>query len=222
VVPYPKFMQLTSLRAHPAFTLLELLVVIALLVLLLGLAQVSMSASPGDDRRVACEQLIAMVERARATAVVRRSPVILGLDPPDGTDLRDEGGRMALFQVDSWPCERDEVLPAVMLTRWQAIGRGVVFHAGAVESMSNPIDEAPWLLGLGPGAGESIGVNALVFDAGGRLVYPEGVLPAVLRLAEGRYVCGQVVVDEKGASNAVAEDWVRVGRHSGRPHWISR
>jgi len=215
-------MLLTSLRAYPAFTLLELLVVIALLVLLAGLAQVSMSASPGDDRRVACEQLIAMVERARATAVVRRSPVILGLDPPSGSGLRDRGGRVALFQVDSWPCERDAALPAVMLTRWHAIGRGVVFHAGAVEGMGNPIDEAPWRLDLGSGAGGGIGVNALVFDASGRLVYPEGVLPAVLRLAEVSCASGQAVVAEKGVSDAVAEDWVRVGRHSGRPHWISR
>lgn len=215
-------MQLSSSRAHPAFTLLELLVVIALLVLLAGVAQVSVSASPGDERRVACEQLIAMVERARAMAVVKRAPVVLGLDPPDGSGMRDGGGRMALFQLDAWPREQDEGVPAVMLTRWLAIGRGVVFHTGAVEGMGNPIDEAPWRLELGLGGGECIGVNAMVFDASGRLVYPEGPLPAVLRLAEGRYVGGRALVMERGASGAVAEDWVRVGRHSGRPHWISR
>ena len=215
-------MQSRSFHAHPAFTLLELLVVIALLLLLAGLAQVSMSASPGDERRMACDQLIAMVERARTIAVVRRSPVVLGLDSPDGPGPRDAVGRVALFQINAWPCVRDEALPAVKLTRWMPMGRGVVFHAGAVEGMGNPIDAAAWRLEFGPGGGDFIQVKALVFDATGRLVYPEGLLPVVLRLAEARYVGGRTVVWEKGTSGVVAEDWVRVGRHSGRPHWISR
>lgn len=222
MVPCSKSRQLRSIRVRPAFTLLELLVVMALLVLLAGLAQVSMSASPGDERRMACDQLIAMVERARTIAVVRRSTVVLGLDSPDGSGPRDAVGRVALFQIGSWPCERDESLPAEMLTRWLPMGRGVVFHAGAVDGMVNPIDEEPCSLKLGPDGGDCIKVKALVFDKSGRLVYPEGLLPAVLRLAEGHVVGGRLVAWERGASGVVAEDRVWVGRHSGRPHWISR
>lgn len=222
VVPYSKSMQSTLSRPQPAFTLLELLVVIAILVLLTGLAQVSISASPGDERRMACDQLIAMLERARTIAVVRRSPVVLGLDLPDGSNQPGAVARVALFQIDAWPCEGDEALPAVMLTRWLLMGRGVVFHAGAVEGMGNPIDEAPWRLKPEHGGAEGISVKVLVFDETGRLVYPEGALPVVLRLTEGRFVGGRAVVMERGGPGLVAEDWVSVGRHSGRPHWISR
>lgn len=207
---------------RPAFTLLEVLVVVALLVLLAGLGRVALGVAPGDERRAACGHLVAMIERARAAAVVGRAPVLLGLEIPEAAVSGGGVGRMALFRIETWPGRDDRVMPAVRLGRWVEIGRGLVFCAGERDGMSNPVDAMPWRLEPSGSPAGGVVARIMVFDGTGRLVYPEGRLPVALGLAEGRYVGGRPILRGNADSGAVAEDWIRVGRHAGRAHWISR
>lgn len=66
---------------HAGFTLFELLVVLALLALLTGLALPSISAGmPGTELKGAARQLAAGLRKARSLAVTRKEEAVLILD----------------------------------------------------------------------------------------------------------------------------------------------
>lgn len=218
----PVFQQPVRAGVRPGFTLLEVLVVVGLLVLMAGLGQVALGVASGDERRAACGHLVAMIERARAEAVVGRAPVLLGLEIPEAVESGEGVGRMALFRAEAWPAPDQGCLPVVRLGQWVEIGRGLVFCAGSRDGMGNPVDGLPWSLECSGIAGEGVRARIMVFDGAGRLVYPEGSTSVALGVAEGRYVGGRAVLRGSPSSGAVLEDWVSVGRHAGRSHWISR
>ncbi len=202
-------------RRGSAFTLVELAMVLAVCALLVAGLAIRSAGDAGMQRRVACERVMRWVESARREAVVRRRPVLLGIRPLDGAGPGGPACKAAMFALDAWPPSVDRRVVGEGLSCWWMLDRGVIFDPGSDDGEVNPMCGDAIEVVDRSLDGRSVFVNAMVFDADGRLVHPEGTLSVTMRLVAARWDSTRgcwMPVDGSGDR----QDCIRIGRHGGR------
>ncbi len=202
----------SCLRNPRGFSLAELVVVVAILMLLAVAIVAGMRGVRTYERRVGMDQLLGVLERARSHALIHQTSVCVAIaDPsdfPGATECRI--GSFVLLEPVS-----DFELPIRVgqTERWLKMPVGMVMMGGGFGEESHPSDADQLSLLL---TDETfLDVHAVVFGAHGGLLHPSGEESVVLRFAEGSYHQGS-------ATPIVFKDnahyQVRIGRVSGRSY----
>lgn len=201
----------------PAFSLVEVLAVVAVMVILLAVGVRLMGNTAGEARRTATDTLSGMIEQARTTAMTSRAPVVLAIAEPGDLPTDDPQCMIGLFQLSAWPDKKD-TLDAVLLRRWQTLPTGVVLLNGGVNGLRNPRDEPETTLRYTVGSKIVSGqFHILAFNARGGLLAPAGADPVCLRVAEGTYRNRGPAANARNSSKP-RENTLRVGRVIARPY----
>jgi hypothetical protein len=191
---------------NPAFSLVEMAAVIAILLIVMTAGIGLRSGSPAASQRTATDLVAAMADRARTTAIAKRTPVVMALAAPSDLPAGEDGRcRIGLFQVTSENRELPEIVRTVTaLGRWKPIERGTSWTAGMIEGAVNPRDSPRLTLHTAQG---SLRVHGIIFNARGGLVSPPGSAPAVICIG---------ATGGRAADTIVPETRLRVGRVTGR------
>lgn len=199
-----------------------MIVVISVLVILLLVGASLFKGSGPQARRSSADQLSALVEQARTTAIASRCHVILAVAEPGDLPQGDERCRIGLFKVAEWPEDPSSgTVEGELLGRWRTLESGVILIGGQVDGIENPLDAAEWTINHTlRGKPQQVKAHALVFQPRGGLRYPLGSTPVALRVAEGGYRGGKAVPNRRGDSSAIAENRLKIGRVTARPYRI--
>jgi prepilin-type N-terminal cleavage/methylation domain-containing protein len=202
---------------RPAFSLLELVVVIAITSVLL-VAGINIIGSTGpQSRRAATDTLSGLVEQARTLAITSRSTVVLAIAEPGDLPDPDRQCRIGLFKALDWPAN-STALEAEMVRRWDVLPTGVVLAGGEAEGLRNPLDLEPLTIRFGSGDQPQSGTfRAIAFNARGGLLWPEGSDPVILRVAEGTYRDGRAAPNVRDGG-VISENRLKIGRVVARPY----
>jgi prepilin-type N-terminal cleavage/methylation domain-containing protein len=216
---------ISSLKCHSGyrargFTLVEIVVTIAIIVTLL-LAGVSLLSGTGPKaRKSATDVLTGMLEHARTTAITTRSHVLLAVAQPDGMPAGEAHCRIGLFKVHAWPDDVSEPIQASLMNRWRILDQGVVLLGGEGEDrLENPLDGPVVTIEYGS-KGQSVNAYLISFNSRGGLHLPPGSRPVVMRIAEGLYRDGKPVPYRRGNPPVISENRIKIGRTTARPYRI--
>ena len=212
---------------HPggrsAFTLIEISVTIAVLVILLVGGVSLMSGTGGSARKSGADMLAGMIEQARTTAITSRSYVVLAIAEPSDFSSGENRCRVGLFKVktDQWPEKTSEPVLGVLMNRWRMLENGIVLIGGEQDDLQNPLDGPQLTITYGSDANSrTVEVHAMVFNPRGGLHYPSGSHPIALRIAEGGYRNGMAALNRRADTQAISENRIKIGRVSARPYRI--
>jgi len=215
------------LKRHPrAFSLIEMSVVIAILLILMTAGISLMNGTGAQARRAGTDMLTGMIEQARTTAITSRSNVILAIAEPGDLPATDERCRIGLFKVlgeKDWPSNTSAPIKAVLLNRWRILETGVALIGEDVEGLHNPIGKTSDEISIEYGPSNrplTIKVNAIAFNPRGGLVHPMGSIPVVFRIAEGGYRSGGPKPNIRAGAAGPSENRLKIGRVTARPYRI--
>ena len=208
--------------ARRAFTLVEMISVVAVLAILLVAGVSLLGGTANQARKAGTDLLSGMIERARTSAITSRSHVVLAIAEPDDLPTGDKLCRLGLFKVaiDQWPDEpAASTIPAVLLSRWKTLENGIILIDGqpANEATPNPLDEQEITLAYGSN-NRTVKAHAIAFDSRGSLIYPLQRKPVLLRLAEGGYRDGRRSANQRDGK--ISENLVKIGGVTGRSYRI--
>ena len=226
VYPTYKFHRTRSLAA---FSLIEMVAVIAILIILMTAGISLLSSSGVQSRRAGVDLLSGLIEQARTSAITTRSYVILAIAEPGDLPTTDNQCRIGLFKVDAAAWPDTSISPvtvnAVLLSRWQTLNTGIVLIGtqkgeSNPDTTPNPIDLDKVTINYGGSKNLSIKVHAIAFSPRGGLHLPLGSTPVVLRIAEGRYSGGKATATLRGSNKKATENLLKIGRVTARPYQI--
>lgn len=204
-------------RARRAFTLVEIVVVIAVFVILLVAGVGLLGGTGAQARRAGTDMLSGMIEQARTSAITTRSYVVLAVAEPGDLPTGDERCRIGFFKVENWPENDSDPLSAVLMSRWRIFENGVVLIGGDTGGLENPLDQPKLQITYGSGnKARTIEVHGIAFNPRGGLHHPRGSMPVALRIAEGAYRDGEAKPIRRG--EAIAENRLKIGRVTARPY----
>jgi len=223
VIPLDKGRPKRHLRA---FSLIEMSVVIAILLILMTAGISLMNGTGAQARRAGTDMLTGMIEQARTTAITSRSNVILAIAEPGDLPATDERCRLGLFKVlgeKDWPSNTSTPIEAVLLNRWRILETGVALIGEDVEGLHNPIGKPSDEISIKYGPSNrplTIKVHAIAFNPRGGLVHPQGSVPVVFRIAEGGYRSGAPKANIRADAAGPSENRLKIGRVTARPYRI--
>jgi prepilin-type N-terminal cleavage/methylation domain-containing protein len=207
----------------PAFSLIEMVAVIAVLAILM-LAGVSLMNGSGPQARKAGADLLAgMIEQARSSAITTRGNVLLAIAEPGDLPAGDERCRLGLFQIkeEDWKDEETEAFKGTLLSRWKTLETGVILLGGKVDGMENPLDGPKRTISYGSDSKpQTVKVRVIGFNSRGGLRLPAGSAPIVMRIAEGNYRNGGATPFKRAGSHAITENRLKISRVTARPYRI--
>jgi type II secretory pathway pseudopilin PulG len=207
-----------------AFTLIEIVAVIAILMGLLIGGVSLLEGTASQSRKAATDLLGGMIEKARTQAISSRCYVILAIAEPGDLPATDGQCKVGLFQLkpDDWPDPATPplALDATLLGRWQNLFSGVVPIGDDVGGGVNLINQPQIFINYGKEKNSGKEFHAIIFSPQGGIKYPLGSAPVVVRLAEGGYRDGKATPFRRGNQNAVIENHLKIGRVTGRAYRI--
>ncbi len=208
-------------RRTKAFTLIEMVTVIAILVILMTSGISLLSGSGSQSRKTGTDMISGLVEQARTIAITTRTDVFVAVAEPGSSDGTDEKCRIGLFrkrvQVAGAPAPAPNAYDQI--GRWQTLNTGVVLLPGAVDGVPNPIDKAPESITYGA-RDKPLKARLISINSRGKLVLPEGSDPIVFRIAEGSYRSGSAQANVRAGAAKVSENLLKIGRVTARPYRI--
>jgi prepilin-type N-terminal cleavage/methylation domain-containing protein len=211
-----------SCRHSAAFTLIEMAIVLSIVSLIFVSGFQLLRNTGVYARKTSTDLLESLVERGRSSAASSRSVALLAILEPGELPEIDEAS-MGIFRVIEW--ETGQMAVTVeMLQRWQPVEPGIVFARGDEQSIRNAMDEPAITLKYLRGEDEiQIEVHALAFTPRGRLHWPVGSDPVLIRLAEGSYRGKRKnpVLHFQGDEPSVAETRIRIGRTLARSYRLN-
>ncbi|RPJ33826.1 MAG: prepilin-type N-terminal cleavage/methylation domain-containing protein [Verrucomicrobiaceae bacterium] len=202
-----------------AFSLIEIVVAIAVIVILLVAGVGMLGGTGAQARRSGADTLTGMIEQARTAAITGRCHVVLAVAEPGDLPANDGRVRLGLFKVETWPDNSTEPINAVLMRRWRILENGVVLLGGSFESLENPLDGSELLIKYGKNQ-TPLGFHAIAFNPRGGLHHPAGSAPVVMRIAEGGYRNGKATPNLRGDSRVISENRLKIGRVTARPYRI--
>ena len=210
--------QFKILRAKAAFSLIEMVAVIAILVALMTAGVSVLNGTGSQSRKAGTDMLSGLIEQARTTAITSRSYVVLAIAEPGDLPSGDERCRIGLFKVDDeWSdaSQTPSPLNCTLLSRWQTLNTGIVLIPDALTS-------SQITLVYGGTKNLSVKVHAIAFNSRGRLHYPAGSAPITNRIAEGGYRGSPAIAtpNKRGSDEKISENRLKIGRITARPYRI--
>jgi prepilin-type N-terminal cleavage/methylation domain-containing protein len=209
----------------PAFSLIEMVAVIAILVTLMTAGVSLVNGTGTQSRRAGADMLSGMIEQARTKAITSRSHVVLAIAEPGDLPSGDERCRIGIFTVDTWPdpATTPLALKGVLASRWQTLNTGIVLIPGSVDGVPNPLDQPEVNITYGGTKNLNIKVHAIAFNSRGSLAYPTGSTPVAIRIAEGGYRGSpkKATPNRRGSEQAISETRLKIGRVTARPYQIN-
>lgn len=209
-----------SRRGIPAFTLIEMVTVIAVLVILMTAGVSMLNGNSSQARKTATDLVTGMIEQARTSAITSRAYVVFAMAAPGTLPAEDQSYRVGLFKVDvgDWPKNGEGAIKGELLTRWRPIETGAILLGGKVDGVDNPLDGPELTISYGKNNPLTVKVRALVFNSRGGLLFPSGSTPVALRIAEGTYRNGLALPYKHGDTGAITENRLKIGRITARPY----
>lgn len=214
-------------RNATAFTLIEMVTVIAILVTLMVASVNLLNGTGAQSRRAGTDILSGLIEQARTKAITTRSNVLLVIAEPGTVTAQDERCRLGMFKVsDSWLENPTKVRNAELLGRWQILNTGIVLLPGDVKegdiTVSNPLSQEKISITYGGAKNLNVKVHVIAFNSSGGLSYPTGSTPVVLRIAEGGYrgTPPAPTANKPGSEETIVENRLKIGRVTARPYQI--
>jgi len=206
-----------------AFTLIEMVTVIAILVILMTSGLSLLSGSGSQSRKAGTDMISGLIEQARTIAITTRTDVVVAIAEPGDLPGGDERCRLGLFRlrkpVAGAPTPTTDKYD--LIARWQTLNTGVVLLGGEVDKIRNPIDEKQVNIIYGPSAKEiTLNAQIIKINTRGKLILPEGSDPIVFRIAEGGYRGGQAKANVRSGAAKVSENLLKIGRVTARPYRI--
>lgn len=207
---------------HAAFSLIEMVTVIAILVTLMTAGVSLLSDTGAQSRRAGTDLLTGLIEQARTKAITSRTTVVLAIAEPGAIAGQDERCRIGLFTIadEEWPDPTTSplTLKGVLLNRWQTLNTGIVMIPGEVSGVPNPLNLPKSTITYGGNKNLSAVVHVIAFHSRGGLRYPTGSTPIVLRIAEGGYRNGTPTPNLR--KDTKTENRLKIGRVTARPYPI--
>ncbi len=215
-------------RQHPkAFTLVELLVVMAIVTILLSVVASSLSTTGTGAHKTSAAKVSAILTSARADAIARGEPVGVVFLPTDGLpeSLEGKAGRgMGIFSF-----EHDELegtfTALKQLDKWRFLTGNMIFSNGQIsdQNKQNAYTESPVLkttpaLKASPRTLFIESAPAVVFSERGDLLHPDkkDFTEAVIGLWEGEYLAGEAKQFRKLPSDLQYFEEIAINHISGR------
>lgn len=212
------------LRTVAAFTLIEMVAVIAILATLMTAGVSLLSGTGAQSRKTGTDMLSGLIEQARIKAITTRSNVLLVVAEPGALPAQDERCRIGMFKVaDNWLENPTNVQNAELLSRWQTLNTGIVLLPGDIDKqVPNPLSLDKITITYGGTKGLTVKVHAIAFNSRGGLSYPTGSTPVAIRIAEGGYrgTPPKPTANQRGKDDAISENRLKIGRVTARPYQI--
>jgi prepilin-type N-terminal cleavage/methylation domain-containing protein len=207
-------------RGKPAFSLIEMVTVIAILVILMTAGISLLSGTGSQARKAGTDTLTGMIEQARTSAITSRCYVVLAIAEPGDLPAGDERCRLGLFKVamDKWPANPADTIEAVLMSRWRTLETGVAIIGEKVDGVENPLDADELTISYGANKPLTVNVHAIAFNPRGGLHYPSGSTPVAMRIAEGNYQNRKATPFKRGDAGVIAENRLKIGRVIARPY----
>ena len=203
-------------RGASAFTLIETMTVMAILVILLATGSGILSGTGKHPGTADTDALTSLIEQARATAITSHSCVALALAAPGALPARDPRCQLAIIRLDAAPDDLTQTARVVLMGRWHPLEPGIALLGGAVDGTDNPMDAARLTFTSDDPRHPPLTVHAIAFDPCGGLIYPPGTAPVMLRLAGGIHLTGTNTPPPPNRS--ATEVRLKIGRVSARPY----
>lgn len=209
-----------SRRGERAFTLIEMLTVIAIMAILMTAGVALLNGNTSQARKTGTDLLMGMIDQARTTAITTRSYVVLAIASPGALPTGDSNFRLGLIKVNAedWPKNGSGAVTGELLSRWRTIETGAILLGGQVDGVDNPLDGPELNVTYGKNKPVSVKVHGLVFNTRGGLLFPSGSTPVALRVAEGTFRNGLALPYKRGDTGAVTENRLKIGRITARPY----
>ncbi len=209
-----------NLVSRSAFTLTELLIVMAIMVTLTLAGIRLLSNTTAQTRHVSADTWVGMIELARTRAITNREYMVLAIVNPSDTSSDEMRCRLGLFQVKAWP-EDATNLEGELLKRWQPLHIGIVPIAGKIENLINPVDQPQISIHYGGSKNQIVHAYVIGFNPSGGLHYPIGNQAIGIRLAEGNYRKGIATPFKHRPKNQITEERIQIGRTTARPYLMN-
>jgi prepilin-type N-terminal cleavage/methylation domain-containing protein len=210
-----------------AFTLIEMVTVIAILATLMTAGVSLLNGTGAQSRKTGTDMLSGLIEQARTKAITTRSNVLLVVAEPGALPAQDERCRIGMFKVeDNWLENPTNIKNAQLLSRWQVLNTGIVLLPGDVDENSvkvpNALSQDKITITYGGTKNLTVKVYAIGFNSRGGLSYPTGSTPVAFRIAEGGYRGPQRApkANERGDEKTISENRLKIGRVTARPYQI--
>jgi len=207
-------------RGKPAFSLIEMVAVIAVLVILMTAGVSLMNGTGSQSRKAGTDLLTGMIEQARTSAITSRSFVVLAIAEPGDLPAGDERCRLGLFKVEAWPQNSSDPVEGVLMSRLRTLETGIALIGGPVDGVDNPLDAPELTISYGTTKPLKVKVHAIAFNSRGSLHHPAGSTPVALRIAEGSYRNGKATPYKRGENATITENRLKIGRVTARPYRI--
>jgi prepilin-type N-terminal cleavage/methylation domain-containing protein len=217
-------------RQKSAFSLIEMVAVIAILVTLMTAGISLLNSTGAQSRKAGADMLSGLIEQARTKAITSRSHVILAIAEPGSLPAQDERCRIGLFEVpDNWLENPSAITDAKLLSRWQILNTGIALIPGDVKVnnavIPNPVVDPNKKVMITYGVDNNlrVKVHAIAFNPRGGLTYPTGSTPIAMRVAEGGYRGNpkKATANERGSDKVISETRLNIGRVTARPYQVN-
>jgi prepilin-type N-terminal cleavage/methylation domain-containing protein len=211
--------------SHAAFSLIEMVAVIAILVTLMTAGVSLLNGTGAESRKAATDTLTGLIEQARTNAITSRSYIILAIAEPADLPNSDERCRIGMFKIKEWPKDATD-LKGELISRWQSLNTGIVLLGNDKNSkdskdiLVNPMDQSKINITYGGTKNLHVSVHVVGFDSRGGLHYPDGSTPIMIRIAEGGYRNGTATANKRAGASGVPESRLKIGRITARPYRI--
>jgi len=215
-----RYMTPNAKRRLPAFSLVELMTVIAIMAILLAVA-VPIFTDPSNSARQASREIIrANLQRARAHAIASGSSTAITI-PVLATGGELGGRAISLFEVvktaTGYEPAKDETGSEKLLQRWETLPGNFHFMPSSLISSTKPtiVDTTETL--LTNYKGKAVTCHLIVFSPNGQIVLPSSETNIAIARATNRG--NSLTLTQKTDGKPVFE-FLQVNRLTGRSRSI--